>query len=197
MSLLKTSTVERKGFWRRGRGTGVLLLSAFLAFGGASDLRPQNPPASEYVVKAAFIVNFAKFVEWPSSSFADDDSPLVIGILGEDPFGSALDQAISGKQVAGRSLLIRRWNRISQIEGCHLLFVSSSVPDLMSEVVEQFRNTPVLTVSDTNQFTDRGGMIRLALVDNKIRFEINNRSAREAKLKISSHLLSLALRVWE
>ena len=197
--LIDKSGSKRRVFWKKSPGSaGVLMLSALLALGSSTDLRPQGPPATEYEVKAAFLVNFTRFVEWPASSFPDAAAPLIIGILGDDPFGASLDQMVAGKQVLGRPLVVRRWEKIDQVENCQLLFVSAAADaGLVSEAVEQFRRAPVLTVSDADQFNNEGGMIRLVLVENKIRFEINNRTAREAKLKISSRLLSLALRVWE
>jgi hypothetical protein len=164
--------------------------------GHPSDLHPQNPP-EEYEVKAAFLYNFAKFVEWPEGTFPDANAPLVIGVLGEDPFGDVLDRTIAGKQVQGRPLRIRRWNKTHDVEGCQILFISSSEQGSMATILDKLRAAPLLTVSDADDFDKRGGIIHFVMQENRVRFEINNHGAQTAGLKISSRLLMLALRVWE
>jgi hypothetical protein len=198
MPLLNPNAGNYRGFpFALWPGGGLLVMSALLALAGSADLHPQSPPAGEYEIKAAFLYNFTKFVEWPPAGFPDAGSPFVIGILGDDPFGSALDATVAGKQVVGRSVAIRRWKKPGEIENCQILFISGSDPGVVPAVVEHFRSVPILTVSDTEQFSERGGMIQLSLAEHKIRFEVNHRAAREAGLKISSRLLTLAVRVWE
>ena len=175
----------------------MLLLASVMAFGALPGLPTQNPPPGEYDVKAAFLYNFAKFVEWPDSAFSNSESPLIIGVLGEDPFGEVLDRIVAGKLVQGRPLRIRRWKRIEDSSDCHILFVGESERHSLPDIRRRLQSVPVLTVGDWNGFTAGGGMVQFHLRQNRVLFEINDRDAKEAGLKISSRLLVLALRVWE
>jgi len=146
----------------------------------------------EYRVKAAFLYNFAKFTEWPASSFADPNAPLRICIYGEDPFGAALE-GLSGKTVQGRRVEIARPGELSAGDACHLLFISDSEAPNLVRILAELRRRPVLTVADMPGFTDAGGIINLKINDEeKIRFEINLAKARLAGLRLSAKLLSLA-----
>jgi YfiR/HmsC-like len=145
--------------------------------------------ASEYQVKAAFLYNFAKFVEWPAGGGAD--APLVIGVLGKDPFGGEIDRAVEGKTVNGRRLTIKRFSSLEAYEYCHILFVSSSERNKLPQIIAAVRNSSVLTVSETDRFAHIGGIINFVTIENRIRFEINQAAAERAGLKISSKLLSL------
>ena len=147
--------------------------------------------ANEYQVKAAFLFNFAKFVEWPSTAGADPNAPMVIGILGKDPFGPEIDRAIEGKTVNGRRLAVKRFSSLEAYEHCNILFVSSSERTNLSRILAAVRNRSVLTVSETDRFAQLGGIINFITIENRIRFEINQAAATRAGLKISSKLLSL------
>ena len=188
---------SRSTFAIRRGGVAVFLLTCAMAMGNLADLRTQNPPPGEYEVKAAFLYNFAKFVEWPQGAFADADSPLIIGVLGDDPFGEVLDRTVAGKLVQGRPLRVQRWKRLVEMRNCHILFISTSEQGSMLSILDKIRPTPVLTVSDSGDFDERGGIVGFIMVDNKVRFEINNRRAQDAGLKISSRLLMLAVSVWD
>jgi hypothetical protein len=146
----------------------------------------------EYAVKAAFIYNFAQFVDWPASAFESDNSPIVIGVLGENHFDSSLEQAIQGKSVKGRTLVIKYFPHLADLEPCHILFVSDSETSHLSEVFDKVDDRPVLSIGDSPDFPWAGGTIRFFSDNNKLRFEINTESAQKARLKISSKLLSLA-----
>jgi hypothetical protein len=117
-------------------------------------------------------------------------------VLGEDPFGDVLDRTVAGKQVQGRAVRIQRWKEASEAQACQILFISTSEQRSMALILEQFHASPVLTVSDAEEFDERGGMVGFVTAENKIHFEINNRSAQMAGLRISSRLLMLALHVW-
>jgi hypothetical protein len=156
----------------------------------------QAPKAPEYSLKAAYLLNFTQFVEWPSNVFASVDAPIVIGVLGEDPFGSALDQAVREKKVHGRSLEIRRSKQISDLRGCHVLFVCASEVKRLSEILAAARRSGILTVSDIDRFVEQGGVISFVTENNKVRFEINMNAAAAAELRISAQLLRLAKKVW-
>ena len=165
--------------------------SAGAQAGDASD-------SSEYLIKAGFIYNFAKFVEWPSTAFAEPDSPIVIGVLGTDPFGDIINHVVEGKKIGARGFVIRRfkWSKelkdYKDFKECRILFVSSSEKLHFEEIVEAVKGLPTLPVGETPGFAERGGMIRLMLEDNRVRFEVNVDAAHDGNLNISSRLLTLA-----
>ena len=144
----------------------------------------------EYQVKAAVLFNSAQFVTWPSSQPAD--IPLVIGILGDDPFGSYLDETARGEKVNNRSLSIQRFRRGTEPRNCHILFVSRSEGERAAQIVSNLKGRRILTVSDIEGFAGLGGMIELFIEKNKIRMRINLEAVRAADLKISSKLLRVA-----
>ena len=144
----------------------------------------------EYQVKAAFLYNFAKFVEWPEAAFKESKSPFTICILGKNPFGDALD-SLREKTVEGRRLLIRKISKIEEADTCNILFISASEKESLPHIRMVTRKWNVLTVGDTNGFAESGVMINLFSVDNKVGFEINLDAAEKASLKISSRLLKL------
>lgn len=176
---------------RQIRRLAFLLL---LVFGGelgrAAAARAQG--ANEYQVKAAFLFNFVKFIEWPAEAFSDDGAPLVIGVVGQDPFGGYLDRAAGGKSVNGRQLLVRRFKWGEDLRACHVLFVCSSERKHLAQIIARLRGATVLTVGDMDQFTQQGGGIHFVTEASRMRFEINARAAAQARLKISSKLLALA-----
>jgi hypothetical protein len=147
---------------------------------------------SEYQVKAAYLFNFLKFVEYPSESFADPLAPLVIGVVGDDPFGSALPQVVIGKTVQGRDLVIRVYRAGEDLRGAHLLFISASERKRIPKILSSLHGSSVLTVSDAVGFLDAGGMIQFLKENDRVRFTINVDATNQAKLKMSSKLLSLA-----
>jgi len=136
-----------------------------------------------------FLFNFTQFIEWPAEAFADPAAPLVIGVLGEDPFGAFLDETVRGERANGRSLIVERYRRIQEIGNCQVLFVSRSESDRLDQILASLAGKPVLTVGDFEGFALRGGVIRLTTVGGKIRLRINLDSAKAAKLTISSKLL--------
>lgn len=145
-------------------------------------------PLPEYSVKAAFLYNFFKFVEWP---VADQRGEFALCLMGEDPFGDALS-AIEGKQAQQRPLRIIRHVGIRQARSCHILFISEQAEDRLDSVLQALDDSPVLTVGDTEGFLAAGGMIGLVMADNRVQLEINLRAVEKAKLTISSQLLKLA-----
>jgi hypothetical protein len=155
----------------------------------------QTPSPSEYQLKAAFLYHFAQFVEWPPTAFPDPATPMVIAVLGESPFGEDLEKTISGKSINKHPLEVREIHSATEAtNSCHLLFISSSEKRRLPETLAALRGTSVLTVSETEGFTESGGMINFVLEGTKIRFRINDAAAKSAGLKISSKLLSLASR---
>jgi uncharacterized protein DUF4154 len=155
-------------------------------------LYAQPAPTAEYRIKAAFLFNFVHFVEWPPGAFTSGDAPLVICIVGSDPFGNVLDQTIEGESIDNRRLVVRRSQRPEDLQTCHLLFLSRSEMGRLNEVFEALGSSrPVLTVSDIDGFVRRGGTIGFFLSRNRVRFEISLKNAQRRGLKLSSQLLSL------
>lgn len=154
----------------------------------ASDL-PAQTAAPEYQIKAVFLFNFAQFVDWPPHAFPESKTPLVIGILGEDPFGAYLDETVRNEKVNKRPLVIQRYRRVDEIKICHLLFISRSEKDQLEQIFAELKGRNILTVGDYEGFALRGGMIRFITEKNKIRLRINLEAAKAAKLTISSKLL--------
>jgi hypothetical protein len=182
-----TTAVPRKRLTRVLRQVFFGALFLFTVTGAVAD-----SSTSEYQVKAAFLYNFSRFVVWPSGSFAHSSSPLVIGVVGQDPFGSSLDKVTDGKTVDGRNIVIRRFRRVSDIEQCHVLFVSDSERERLPRILDRVENRGTLTVSEIDGFIARGGMINFAVESKKVRFDINSGAAERARLRISAKLLQLA-----
>ncbi len=151
-----------------------------------------NPSATDTEVKAAFLCQFPQFIDWPDSAFADSNSPFVIGVLGDDPFGSTLDNMVKAKTVNGRKLVIKRSNSIDNLRNCQIVFVSSSEKNRVSRIIDRFKGSNSLMVSDIDGFAKMGGVIGFVYRNNKIALEINLEAAKRSKLKISSNLLRLA-----
>jgi hypothetical protein len=169
----------------------TILTSVLLLVRGAG-LAGQTAQAPEYQVKAVFLLNFAQFVDWPADAFPDADTPVVIGVLGDDPFGGVLDQTVRGERLGGRSFQVRRYQRVDEIKICHILFIARSEESRPEGILAGLKNRPILTVSDVDGFAERGGMIRFVTDRNRIRLQINPPAAEAAHLTISSKLLRLA-----
>jgi len=151
--------------------------------------------SSEYLIKAGFIYNFAKFVEWPAAAFSQADSPIVIGVLGADPFGSVLDHIVEDKKIGARGFIVKRykWGKdLKDLKDCKIVFVSASERAHVEDILQSVKGLPILTVGETPGFAERGGVIRFTLEDNRVRFEVNVDAAHQADLNISSRLLTLA-----
>jgi hypothetical protein len=180
------------------RRVGILIVALSVSLSWAPETFAQardSSDSSEYLIKAGFIFNFAKFVEWPTTAFAQPDSPIVIGILGTDPFGTIIDQIVQDKKVGARGFVVKRlkWGSdVKDLRDCKILFVSASEKAHMDELLQMVKGLPVLTVGETPGFAERGGVIRFVLEDNRVRFEVNVEAAHQAELTISSRLLTLA-----
>lgn len=146
----------------------------------------------EYQVKAVFLFNFTQFVEWPEKIFSADNEPLVIGILGDDPFGAFLDETIKGESVNGHPLKVQRFTKLDQLTTCHVLFISQTEKNQVKSILLGLERKSILTVSDINNFAKQGGMIRFVTESNKTRIRINLEAAKKEGLTISSKLLRLA-----
>jgi len=151
----------------------------------------------EYAIKAAYLYNFGRYVQWPAQAFADRDAPLVIGGLGNDPFGGLLDE-IGKKRLDGRPIAVRRLASMADYKPCHILFVAASAAAKdKSEALKLAQRSPILLVGEEAGFAEQGGTVNFILEENKVRFQINRETAKREQLKISSKLLGLARIVGE
>jgi hypothetical protein len=144
---------------------------------------------SEYQIKAVFLFNFAQFVDWPTEAFPRQDAPFVIGVLGEDPFGSQLDDVVRGEHADGRALVIERYRNVGEIRYCNILFIGRTETAHLGEILAALKGRSILTVSDADPAGPRGVMIRLVNENNRIRLRIDVASAKAGNLTISSKLL--------
>lgn len=151
----------------------------------------QKTTFDERDVKAVFLFNFVQFVDWPAAAFTSPDSPVVIGVLGNDPFGRLLDQVVEGEVVKGRQLSVERFRRVEDIKVCHVLFISPSEAKSYEHILTVLSSRPLLTVGETADFTSRG-MVRFLAERNRVRLEVNMDAVKAAGLTISSNLLRAA-----
>jgi hypothetical protein len=172
--------------------TSVAVLTALLL---APSVAPTATAAKvpEYDLKAAFLYNFVKFVEWPPGAFTDERTPVTICVFGDDPFGRSLDAVVQGERLGERPLVVQRPDGLDDLGACHVLFVSRSESSRFSEVIAQVRGEPVLTVGDAEGFLPAGGVINFVLAGTNVRFRINAKAAERSGLRLSSKLLRLAM----
>ena len=166
-----------------------LLLALVIAF--PAGLRAQSAMQREYEIKAAYLYNFINYVGWPADALPAEGGTITVGILGENPFGSALEP-LKGKEIKGRKLAIRQVESAKDLEQCQIVFICSSEKSRLPEILGQLKDARVLTVSEVDGFAERGGMINFISERNKVRFEINTDAAKRTGLTISSELLKLA-----
>lgn len=155
-------------------------------------VQAQHIPSRENQVKAVFLYNFTQFVEWPADAFRRADSPFIIGVVGNDPFGDYLEETVKGEKVMNHPLVVQDYNDLREMQNCHLLYIAYSDPQKIRETLDALRGRKTLTVSDSDNFARDGGMIRFFTQDNKIKLQINLSNAKAAELNISSKLLRVA-----
>lgn len=177
----------------RLRATAAVI-GLFLAAAMAQPATPAALP-TDYEVKAAFLYNFAKFVRWPDD--AAGGPRFVVAIVGDDPFGAVIDRAFLGKTVLGRAVEIRRTRVVREAATAQMAFIGSSERAHLAEVLGAFKGGSVLTVGDMDRFTDGGGMVGFRLKDSSVKFELNLRELKQARLQMSSQIIRLAQRVIE
>jgi hypothetical protein len=146
----------------------------------------------EYKLKAAYLLNFLEFIEFPANAFKTPVSPVVITILGKDPFGKIIDEIVSGEKIRNHPIVVKRIQTLNNLDNCHVLFISSSEKDNIYSILRKTKDSPVLTISDVEGFGKLGLGINFYLESSKIRFEINLTPLLESDIKVSSKLLRLA-----
>ena len=174
----------------------ITLILVCLALCGSPAGSAEVGQISENQVKAAYLFNFAKFVEWPASAFPGAGAPLTIGIIGKGPLGEA-QEALTGRLAKGRRVQVRQFSRAEEVAGCQILYIAGSEKQHLREILRALPPSGVLTVSDIKHFCSQGGMIGLVVRGEKIQFEINIGNAERAGLKLSSQMLKLAVSVYE
>jgi len=170
----------------------VALLGSLFA---AAAVLAQRYEVTEYQVKAAYLYNFPKFIEWPADSFRGAGDPIVICVAGGDAFLQILERTVAGKSVEGRKFLVKRWKPDKNRPDCHILFVGQPESKRLPDILDQLGGASVLLVGESTAFAQQGGIINFVLAGDNVRFEINVEAAKRAKLKIGSQLLSLAILV--
>jgi len=169
----------------------VALVWALVA---AQGLWGQSAKPSAYDVKAVYLYNFGRFVEWPASVTAKSGS-FTVCVLGQDPFGPALDATLAGETIDGKSVVAKRISNPQEAASCRIVFMSSAEGSQIDKIIESLDKQAVLTVSDTPQVSQRGGMIQFVLEEQKVRFEVNLTAVQHAGLTLSSELLKVAISV--
>lgn len=169
---------------------GALALTGF--FQTAIPVAAQGNTLSEYQVKALFLYNFAKYIQWPPEAFPSSGSPITIGIVGNDNFGSDLPNMVNGKMVDGRPFVIKHLSANDDFQGCQILFISNSESANLGVIFGKVGTLPILTVGEDDSFLANGGIVNFVLKNGNVRLEINLVSSDKARLKISSRLLSVA-----
>jgi hypothetical protein len=167
----------------------ILCAAAVLALG---NLTVEAQASREYQLKAVFLFNFAQFTDWPDSAFANEKSPIVIGVVGPDPFGSALEATIHDESIKGHPLVLEHYSRVADIKPCHMLFITQPELRHIDEIVKSVKDKPVLTVADNDGTAATAAIIRFTLQNNKVHFRVNVEAARVAKVNLSSKLLRVA-----
>jgi hypothetical protein len=177
---------------------GAMRLSRLILLGIAmllwkhGDQRAFAQSMNEYQVKAAYLYNFAKFIQWPPEAFANDQSPLFLCIVGADPFGQPLDGIAQGKMINGRALIVRRTTNLDDLKACQIVFSGSGDKKRLSDLLRRLKGSSALAVGESRDFTGMGGSIQFYLEDDRIRFSINVDALQRAHLTASSKLLALA-----
>lgn len=165
---------------------------ALLALACATSILPEDTPSVEYQLKAAFLLNFTKFVAWPTDAFQSDKTPISLCVFRHDPFGGALDDVIREKAINNRELQARRINDLPELKACQLVFVSQKEEKQLPEILISLKGSSALVVGEGEDFAERGGAIQFFLENNKLRFAVNVDAIQRARLQASSKLLALA-----
>jgi len=191
MALLTVMAGCRYRAWLGGKTAASCLIAGFLA-GAPPRVAAEAQISAESQIKAVFLFNFAQFLEWPPRAFPEPRAPIVIGVLGDDPFGPFLDGLVQGEKIGERPILVRRYRQAADAGECHILFISRSEAGRISGILSQLKGRSVLTVADMEGFAVRGGMVRFATVNGKIQLRVNVAAARASELTISARLLAHA-----
>ena len=187
-----TNFVPRWKFRERGRAAFFIFGLWLVLFCLGLNVARSQTVSHEYPLKAVFLFNFAQFTDWSTNVFDKPDSPLVIGVLGDDPFGAVLDDAVRDETVNGRKFVVERYRRVEDIKICHILFISQSEIKRLDKIVDGLKGKPILTVSDIDGSAYHGVCVRFITENNKIHLRINTDCVQAARLTMSSKILRVS-----
>jgi len=173
------------------RSASLRLFTLLVIAANSLALSALSEEALEYKVKAGCLFNFAKFVDWPANTFPDQNAPIIIGILGSDPFGEALGQTVQDREISGRKVVVRKYSDPQNAREAQILFVGLK-GDLLASALKSLEHSSVLTVGENSSFTDAGGIVCFVIRDGRVSFDINPEAGKKAGLKIGSQLLRVA-----
>ena len=190
----------RHSFARAANRVRQACRATFICCVSLAGLSASGQGAKEYDLKAAFLCKFALFVKWPTNAFSDAKAPIIIGVLGSDPFGNSLEEVARNETFQERKLTVRNYASVESLMNqadeaakiCHILFISQSESGKLGRIFTGLKGRPVLTVGESERFCQNGGIIQFVIVENKVRFIINQDAARAAEIKLSATLLDLA-----
>jgi hypothetical protein len=181
----------------RGRGIisaiSIALCSSLAVLFLAPAACGQQYRPSEYQVKATYLYDFSRFVEWPEQSADSRSGPFLICVLGQNPFGRTLNDLVANENIGGKSVVAKQVNTADDAAGCRVVFISFSEEAHLKQILASLNSSSALTVSDLPRFTERGGMIQFVLENNHVRFQVNIETAKHAGIAMSSELLKLAV----
>lgn len=186
-SLPLASRAKRRGVWEL---VGLLLI---LACGPAA--AAEGSQGLEISVKATYLYKFAPFVEWPPGAFASPTSPLILCVVGADPFGSVLDRAVADQRVGDRPIAVRRIHRADRDAGCHVMYIAGSAEQSIEAALRVVEGAPILTITDATHRPPVKGIVHFVIQDRRVRFQIDDMAAARNRIKISSKLMHLAVSV--
>lgn len=152
----------------------------------------QSGVQAEYRVKAVFVYNFTQFIDWPADAFENPQDPLIIGVLGPNPFGTSLDEAVTGEKVGNHPIQVRYYKEVSEINNCHILYINLNQEEEIKRIINALRGRSTVIINDHQEFPRWGGTIRFFINENKVNLVINTAAARAARLRVSSKLLRVA-----
>ena len=168
------------------------MLAVLMCVAYSAMMAAQSGGPTEYQVKAVFLFNFIKFVEWPGTAFADTRAPFVLGVLGDDPFDGSLSPIVDGQLVRGRGITIHKYRFGDDVRRCHVLYVSASEQARTAQILGGLQGASVLTVSDMPRFAEGGGLVQFYMEEDRVRFVVNAEAAARANLRMSAKLLAVA-----
>lgn len=194
---------SRPGRTGRARGGRAWLARCLALLGFLAVLAgPRSPAAMEgnrlaaaanvIDLKASYLTKLPLFITWPDGVFSDRNAPVIIGILGDDPFGPAFDSALRSMRADGRGYEVRRFTALGGVEACHILYIGRSEQGRLAEILKAVRSLPLLTIGDFPGFALGGGMFNFILEEGRVRFECNREAVRRGGLKVSGKLLQIS-----
>jgi len=187
----RRSTASRPAAAARAPFLGILG-ALLLCAAAATTVWAQTDPLGEYQLKAAFLLNFAKFIEWPANPARDEKTPVAVCIFRFDPYGGALDEIVRGKKINNRDVVVRRVSELPDLKACQMIFLSSREDHMLPEALNSLQGSNALVVGESDGFAERGGAIQFYLENNRLRFAVNVDALQRAQLNVSSKLLALA-----